>query len=122
MKTFTQTIQDYDYDFPQELIAQTPASPRDSARLLVYNKSDETITHDTFKKLIDYIPSNSVVVLNQTKVIPARLTITKPSGGQARILYISKDTEHIRVLSDRNLVIGSTVYVSKKVFFDVISK
>ncbi len=63
----------YDYNLPKELIASKPVYPADSARLLVYNRDDETITHTTFKNLMDFLPENISVFLNDTKVIKARI-------------------------------------------------
>ncbi|PKN15542.1 MAG: tRNA preQ1(34) S-adenosylmethionine ribosyltransferase-isomerase QueA, partial [Deltaproteobacteria bacterium HGW-Deltaproteobacteria-24] len=57
----------YDYDLPKEFIATHPVSPADSARLLVYNRATNTITHTTFKNLIDFLPQNLSVFLNDTK-------------------------------------------------------
>lgn len=91
MNNFQKTLEAYDYNFPEELIAQDPARPRDSAKLLIYDREQKTIIHDTYKNLWKYLPKDGVLVLNQTKVIPARLEVTKPTGGKARLLYIKHD-------------------------------
>jgi len=103
----------YDYHLPPELIAQAPAKPRDSARLLVYSKRGKKIHFDIFKNLAKYLPKNAVLVFNQTKVWPARLEATKPSGGKARLLYISHDRKYIKALSDRPLTVESVVYLTR---------
>ena len=64
---------DYDYDLPLELIAQTPLENRSESRLMVLNRKNKTIEHKKFSDIIDYLSSNDVLVLNDTKVIPARL-------------------------------------------------
>lgn len=64
---------DYDYDLPQELIAQTPLSNRSESRLMVLDKKTNTYEHKHFSDIIDYLDENDVLVLNDTKVIPARL-------------------------------------------------
>ena len=64
---------DYDYDLPLELIAQTPLENRSESRLMVLNRKNNTIEHKKFSDIIDYLSSNDVLVLNDTKVIPARL-------------------------------------------------
>ena len=64
---------DFYYDLPEELIAQTPAEPRDSSRLLVYSLRDKTLTDKIFRDLPEYLRPGDVLVLNDTKVIPARM-------------------------------------------------
>ena len=76
----------YDYVLPKEQIATHPASPADSARLLVYNRQTDTITHTTFKHLMDFIPNDASVFLNDTKVIKARIFGKKESGGKIELL------------------------------------
>ena len=66
-------IEEYNYDLPKELIAQTPIVNRDESKLLVLDKEHGNIEHKTFKNIIDYLDENTVLVLNDTKVIPARL-------------------------------------------------
>jgi len=66
-------VDEFDYDLPRELIAQTPAEPRDAARLLVFDRSTGSISHMVFRDLISCLPQGSVLVFNQTKVEPRRL-------------------------------------------------
>ncbi len=122
MNKFKQTLKDFDYSFPSELIAQNPAHPRDSAKLLVYDRAEKTITHDTYKNLWKYLPKNGVLVLNQTKVLPARLEVTKPTGGKARLLYIKHDAKHLYVLSDRKLEANTELIIDKQNSFQVVKK
>jgi S-adenosylmethionine:tRNA ribosyltransferase-isomerase len=76
----------YDYDLPQNLIATTPVYPRDSAKLLVYDRASDSITHTTFNKLLEFVPSDCDIFLNDTKVIKARIFGTKQSGGKIELL------------------------------------
>jgi len=99
----------YDYQLPAELIAQEPSRPRDSARLLISDKKGKKTSFDVFSNITKYLPKNSVLVFNKTKVIPARLSLTKSTGGKVDILYISHDKNHIKVLANKKLPIGSTV-------------
>ena len=71
----------YFYNLPEELIAQSPAEPRDCARLLVYNKKTKQIEHKHFYDIIDYLTPNDVIVLNNSRVIPARIFGVKESTG-----------------------------------------
>ncbi|MEX0845237.1 MAG: S-adenosylmethionine:tRNA ribosyltransferase-isomerase, partial [Balneolaceae bacterium] len=67
------TLSDFDYDLPEKLIAQAPANPRDHARLLVYNRKTGTITDDQFYNLGEYLPKNTTLVVNNSKVEKCRL-------------------------------------------------
>lgn len=64
---------DFYYDLPEELIAQTPVEPRDASRLLVYSREDESVEHAHFRDLPDYLEEGDLLVINNTKVIPARI-------------------------------------------------
>jgi S-adenosylmethionine:tRNA ribosyltransferase-isomerase len=122
MSNFQKTLKSYDYKFPTELIAQAPASPRDSAKLLIYDRKTKKIEHDVYKNLDAYLPKDAVLVFNQTKVLPARLEVIKPTGGTARLLYIEQEKNLIKFLSDRNLETGSVVMANSKTKFEVIKK
>ena len=71
---------DYDYYLPLELIAQTPAEPRDSSRLLVLHRASGRIEHSRFDRLGEYLRAGDLLVLNDSRVIPAR---SRPSDGRA---------------------------------------
>ena len=103
----------YDYNLPKELIATHPVSPADSARLLVYNRSTKEIIHTTFNKLMDFLPQNISVFLNDTKVIKARIFGTKETGGKIELL-LNKPLFMNRYL----VMIGGKVRVGTKLFFD----
>ncbi|MBQ4356482.1 MAG: S-adenosylmethionine:tRNA ribosyltransferase-isomerase, partial [Acholeplasmatales bacterium] len=79
---------DYDYDLPEELIAQTPLKDRSSSRLMVLDKKTKTWEHKHFTDIVDYLDSNDVLVLNDTKVIPARLIGTRDTGGVTEVLLL----------------------------------
>jgi S-adenosylmethionine:tRNA ribosyltransferase-isomerase len=122
MEDFEKILKSYNYHFPPELIAQEPASPRDSAKLLIYDRESKTVRHDRYKNILEYLPKNGVLVLNQTKVLPARLEVTKPSGGKARLLYIEQEKNLVKFLSDRKLEITSQVKVNSQIKFEVTKK
>ena len=75
------TTKDFFYDLPKELIAQTPAEPRDSSRLLVLHKDTGETEHRIFRDIIDYLHEGDVLVINDSKVIPARLYGVKEDSG-----------------------------------------
>ncbi len=103
---FARLLAEYDYDLPRELIALRPAVSRDSAKLLVYDRTTHEIATTVFSKLGDWLPRDSVLVLNDTKVIPARITFSKPTGGQVTLLYLSHNRATVTMLADRRLERG----------------
>ena len=109
----------YDYDFPPELIAKEPASPRDAARLLVYRRADRRIRHARFRDLPDHLPPGAVLVFNETRVLPARLVLRKPTGGKAVLLYVDRSGRDLRFMADRRLEIGQTLSLNLQHRFKV---
>lgn len=81
---------DFDYQLPQELIAQAPAEPRDSCRLLVLHREDGSVEHRRFTDIVDYLEPGDVVVVNQTRVMPARLVGRKSTGALAETLLLRR--------------------------------
>lgn len=84
-------IEEFDYDLPKELIAQTPLEDRSSSRLLVLNKNNGKIKHEHFYNIVNYLKKGDVLVLNDTKVIPARLIGVKEETGAVIELLLLKD-------------------------------
>ena len=84
-------VNDFDYELPKELIAQTPLSVRDSSRLLVLDKNSGDLKHEHFNCIVDYLHNGDVLVLNDTKVIPARLIGFKEETGAVIELLLLKD-------------------------------
>ena len=81
---------DFYYDLPEERIAQTPAEPRDSSRLLVYDTKEKTITDKIFRDITEYLQAGDVLVVNNTKVIPARTYALTPHGGVVEVLLLKR--------------------------------
>ena len=81
-------IKEFDYDLPPGLIAQHPAEKRDHSRLMVLNREEKTIEHKSFFEIADYLKKGDVLVLNDTKVIPARLEGKKQTGGKVEVLLL----------------------------------
>ena len=79
-----------DYELPSELIAQHPVEPRDRSRLLVYARESGEVDHREFRDLPALLPRESVVVVNDTRVVPARLRLRRPGGGEAEILLLER--------------------------------
>ena len=103
----------YDFTLPSELIATHPASPRDSAKLLVYNRKTDQITHAIFSDFENFIPKDCALIFNDTKVIKARLFGHKPSGGKIELL-INKALNAY----DVNVYIRGKVKVGTEILFD----
>jgi S-adenosylmethionine:tRNA ribosyltransferase-isomerase len=77
-----------DYELPEDLIAQSPAEPRDASRLMVVDVRHGTIAHHKFRDLPNFLRPGEALVLNETKVIPARLQVRKPTGGEVELLFL----------------------------------
>ena len=77
----------YDYELPKGFIATSPVHPRDHAKLLVYDRKTDTLTHTTFRHLLDFIPKACDIFLNDTRVIKARIFGKKLSGGKIELLF-----------------------------------
>ncbi len=80
--------QELDYELPEDLIAQKPAEPRDSSRLMVVDAKSGGITHHTFHELPAFLRPSDALVLNETKVLPARLEAQRPGGGKGELLFL----------------------------------
>lgn len=90
---------DFDYDLPEEQIAQTPVSPRHDSRLLVLNRSDKSIDQTKFWHIDRYLNPGDLLVINETRVIPARIFAHKqPGGGKAEILLLKKQDDRLWIV------------------------
>ncbi len=84
---------DFDYNLPESSIAQTPAEPRDSSRLLVLHREMGEVEHKIFRDVRDYLKAGDLLVLNQTRVIPARIFAHKETGGKVELLLLRRRDE-----------------------------
>ena len=83
-------VTDFDYELPEELIAQTPIQKRDTSRLMVLDRGKEIISHKVFTDVIDYLNEGDCLVINNTKVIPARLHGKKSTGANVEFLLLKQ--------------------------------
>jgi S-adenosylmethionine:tRNA ribosyltransferase-isomerase len=104
-------INDFDYQLPDGLIASKPAEPRDSSRLLVYKKNDGIIQHHTFNEIGQFLKGGDLLVVNNSKVFPARLLGQKVSGGKIEILLLEQSNQVWSAM------IGGKVSVDQKIIF-----
>ena len=81
---------DFDYALPPELIATVPAARRDGSRLLVLGRRTGAPLHGAFEQIVEHVPPHAVIVLNDTRVMPARLRGRKPTGGAIELLLVRR--------------------------------
>ncbi|MBR1891776.1 MAG: tRNA preQ1(34) S-adenosylmethionine ribosyltransferase-isomerase QueA [Clostridia bacterium] len=116
---------DFYYDLPEEQIAQTPVYPRDSSRLLVYDRKTDKLEHKVFTDIVDYLDENCLLVINTTKVYPARIYSHTENGGKMEILLLKRlnltDWE-VLVKPGKKARIGSKFTVSDQLTFTVLDK
>jgi S-adenosylmethionine:tRNA ribosyltransferase-isomerase len=87
-------VSDFDYELPERLIAQTPLEKRDESRLLVVHRKTKSIEHRVFKDIIEYLNPGDCLVINDTKVIPARLLgKRKDTGGKMEFVLLSREND-----------------------------
>ncbi|MFH1907143.1 MAG: tRNA preQ1(34) S-adenosylmethionine ribosyltransferase-isomerase QueA [Chloroflexota bacterium] len=85
---------DFDYNLPLSFVAQTPLEPRDSSRLLVLRRDTGALEHAVFRDIGKYLKPGDLLVLNQTRVIPARLFARKTTGGRVELLLLRREDTH----------------------------
>jgi len=104
---------DFDYHLPESSIGQTPAEPRDSSRLLVLRRDTGELEHRIFRDVTDYLNAGDLLVLNQTRVIPARIFAKKETGGRVELLLLRRrdDWTWEALVGGKGLRIGKRVKV-----------
>ena len=107
-------VSDFNYNLPEELIAQTPIEKRDESRLMVLDRNKKTIEHKIFKDIIDYLKPGDVLVRNNTKVIPARIYGKKETGANVEFLLLNNIEGDIWESIVRP---GNKLHVGTKVIF-----
>jgi S-adenosylmethionine:tRNA ribosyltransferase-isomerase len=113
---------DFYYDLPEERIAQTPAEPRDSSRLLVYDRESKQIEDKIFRDIADYLHEGDVLVVNNTKVIPARMYALTQHGGVVEVLLLKRydlNTWEVLMRPGKKGKIGAKMTVGDELSFTV---
>ena len=116
-------VTDFDYELPQELIAQHPMEPRDHSRLLVVDKHTGEIQHKHFYDLVDYLKPGDVLVFNDTRVIPARLHGTKDTGAHVEVFLLTRKNAtdwEVLVRPGKKLQVGAKINFSEELSCEVI--
>ena len=107
-------LSEFNYELPEELIAQTPIKKRDESRLMILNRKEQTIEHKKFKDIIEYLQPGDVLVRNNTKVIPARIYGKKETGANVEFLLLNNIENDIWEAIVRP---GNKLHVGTKVIF-----
>ncbi len=105
-------LEGYGYDLPPKLIRREGIEPRDSARLFVYDTATDTIRHDFFFNLAGHLPERSLMILNETRVVPARLWLRKETGGKIETFVLVNEWDggsEIPLIVDRKCAVGQNL-------------
>lgn len=124
-ETRAMQVEDYDYDLPQELIAQTPMEPRDHSRLLVVDRAATAVEHKHFYDLVSYLQPGDLLIMNDTKVIPARLIGHKETGAKVEVFLLhrhNQDTWEALVRPGKKLLPGAKVSFGDKLQAEILDK
>lgn len=117
-------LADFDYPLPEKYIAQYPAKRRDLAKLMVVDKETGEIEHKTFSNIVEYFRKNDLIIMNNTKVFPARLYASKDKTEAQVEVFLLRELENelweVMVRPARKVRIGNKLMFSKNVFCDVI--
>jgi len=109
-------IELFNYNLPKELIAQEPLKDRDKAKLMILKRNNDEIIHTYFYNLADFLDSGDLLILNDSKVIKAKLEITLDTGGKLNALFLKGDGNKIEILCEksRKLTLGRKIFFKDK--------
>ncbi|WP_314796483.1 tRNA preQ1(34) S-adenosylmethionine ribosyltransferase-isomerase QueA [uncultured Selenomonas sp.] len=117
-------ISDFDYFLPEKQIAQVPADPRDSSRMMVLSPKTQTIEHRHFYQLDEYLTDGDVLIFNDTRVIPARLIgVRQPTGGKAEVFLLrqlERDRWEVLVKPGKKMRVGSVIMFGHELSCEVL--
>ncbi len=114
---------DFDYYLPEELIAQTPVEPRDSSRLLVYDREKDEIIHEHFYDIKKYLKKGDVLVRNNTRVLPARMFAYTKNGGKVEILLLKRfnlNEWEVLVKPGKKARVGAQLVIAENLSLEVL--
>lgn len=115
-------LSDYDYNLPEELIAQMPADKRENSRMMVLNRKDRTISHKHFYDIVDLLDDNTLLVMNNTKVLPARLIGHKDTGAKIEVFLLKQAESNNEDSQEKQHLWDVLIKPSKRVKPDTIIK
>jgi S-adenosylmethionine:tRNA ribosyltransferase-isomerase len=123
MTELEKLLAEYDYPLEKDWIAEKPAEPRDSSKLLAYNRTDGSPRFDTFLNLVDHLPAGALLIINDTKVIPARLYGHIKTGGKVEIFVTNALADgSIEALINRRMEPGDSIAIAEDIAAIVVSK
>ena len=117
-------VSEFDYTLPEELIAQTPAEKRENSRMMVLGVNDKTITHKHFYDIVDLLDNSHVLILNNTKVIPARLYGYKDTGAKIEVFLLKEGVNkewQVLIKPSKRVKPGTKIKISNELSVEVIS-
>ncbi|MFA5136758.1 MAG: tRNA preQ1(34) S-adenosylmethionine ribosyltransferase-isomerase QueA [Patescibacteria group bacterium] len=124
-------VKDYAYHLPEELVASYPSVPRDASRLLVYDTEKDDLVIDRFFNLSAYLPVQSFLVFNETKVLPSRVILYKKKPvngkeGKVKALFLvnenQEDIDQIRAMVDRKVHVGDKLYFNNHDYVEIVDQ
>ena len=117
-------ISEFDYELPEELIAQRPSEKRENSKMMVLNKEHHQIEHKNFFNIVDYLDDNCILILNNTKVMPARLYGYKDTGAKIEVFLLKKyDNENrweVLIRPSKRVRPGTIIKVSDELSVEII--
>ena len=115
---------DFDYYLPEELIAQTPVEPRDTSRMLVFDRQNDNVEHKHFYDILDYLKEGDVLVRNNTKVLPARMFAYTPNGAKVEVLLLKRfnlNEWEVLVKPGKKARVGAKLTLNEELSLEVIA-
>jgi S-adenosylmethionine:tRNA ribosyltransferase-isomerase len=114
----------FEYNLPQELIAQEPVQPRDASRLMVVKRETEEIEHRIFRDLPEYLETGDILVLNNTRVMPSRLFSKRRTGGKVEILLLRRQGTYWEALVNpgRKARVGEILEISPRLKVEIVER
>lgn len=115
---------DFDYYLPEELIAQTPVEPRDTSRMLVFDRQKDSVEHKHFYDILDYLKKGDVLVRNNTKVLPARMFAYTPNGAKVEVLLLKRfnlNEWEVLVKPGKKARVGAKLTLNSELSLEVIA-
>lgn len=116
-------ISEFDYELPEELIAQKPTEKREQSKMMVLNKENHIIEHKNFFNIVDYLDENCILILNNTKVMPARLYGYKDTGAKIEIFLLKEKENHnweVLIRPSKRVKIGTIIKISDELSVEIL--
>ena len=116
-------LSEFDYQLPEELIAQRPSDKRENSKMLVLNRGEHKILHKHFYDIVDLIDDNCILILNNTKVIPARLYGYKDTGAKIEVFLLKEKDNHnweVLIKPSKRVKVGTIVKISDELSCEVL--